>query len=116
MVSGPLPISTRDIVAQGSPGASDSGAGASFVPKGTRGKTAGESLDLQALTEEVYQKISLIHDVDLQFSVDDGSGQVVVTVTDATTGKVIREIPPPEILTLAARLDEMIGLLFDQVG
>jgi flagellar protein FlaG len=116
MVSGPLPISTRDIIAQGSPGASDSGAGASSVPKGTKEEPAGESLDLQALAEEMYQKINLIHDVDLRFSVDDGSGQVVVTVTDATTGKLIREIPPPEILNLAARLDEMIGLLFDQVG
>jgi flagellar protein FlaG len=116
MVSGPLPISSRNIVAQGSPGASGSRAGASFVPKGTKDEPAGESLDLQALTEEVYQKMNLIHDVDLRYSVDDGSGQVVVTVTDATTGKVIREIPPAEILNLAARLDEMIGLLFDQVG
>jgi len=54
--------------------------------------------------------------VELQFSVNEASGRTVVTVTDAQTGEVIREIPPSEQLNLAARLEEMIGLLFDQMG
>ena len=58
----------------------------------------------------------MIRDVDLQFSVHEGSGDdVMVTVTDAASGEVIREIPPSEVLNIAARLDEMIGVLFDQV-
>lgn len=114
MVSGPFPISTRDIVASGPIIASETGA--SLVPKGAKGEPAAENVDLRALTEAVHEKISMIHNVDLQFSVHEGSGQMVVTVMDSLTGEVIREIPPSEILNLAARLDEMIGLLFDQVG
>ncbi len=37
----------------------------------------------------------------LQFSVDDGSGQVVVKVVDETTGEVIRQIPNEEFLRIA---------------
>jgi uncharacterized FlaG/YvyC family protein len=40
----------------------------------------------------------------------------MVTVKDETTGDVIRQIPPAEILDLATRLEEMIGLIFDQKG
>jgi len=48
--------------------------------------------------------------------VHQASGVVMVTVTDESTGEVIREIPPSEVLDLAARLEEMVGLLFDQKG
>ncbi|UCH01215.1 MAG: flagellar protein FlaG, partial [Deltaproteobacteria bacterium] len=37
-------------------------------------------------------------------------------VMEGSTGEVIREIPPVEILNLAAKLDEMVGLIFDQRG
>ena len=37
----------------------------------------------------------------LQFSVDEGSGQVVVKVVDETTGEVIRQIPNEEFLRIA---------------
>jgi len=40
----------------------------------------------------------------------------MVTVREESTGEVIREIPPSEMLDLAARIDEMVGLLFHQTG
>jgi flagellar protein FlaG len=49
---------------------------------------------------------------DLNFTVDDGSGQVVVKVTDATSGDVIRQIPSEEALQLAERLSDARSLLF----
>ncbi|MBE9523215.1 MAG: flagellar protein FlaG, partial [Proteobacteria bacterium] len=42
--------------------------------------------------------------------------EIMVTVREQSTGEVIREIPPSEILDLAARLGEMVGLLFDRRG
>jgi hypothetical protein len=33
---------------------------------------------------------------------------------NAQTGKVIREIPPPELLALAKSMKEMEGVLFDE--
>ncbi len=71
---------------------------------------------LAELASDVQKNLNMIHDVDLQFTVHEASGKMMVKVMDGSTGEVIREIPPSEVLNLAARLDEMIGLIFDQKG
>ena len=48
----------------------------------------------------------------IQFQLDDGSGRMVVKVTEASTGDVIRQMPSEEALRLAENLAEMSGLLF----
>lgn len=48
----------------------------------------------------------------INFAVDDGSGHVVVKVTDAGSGDVIRQIPSEEALKLAENLSEVRSLLF----
>ncbi|AEB57871.1 flagellar protein FlaG protein [Ectopseudomonas mendocina NK-01] len=48
----------------------------------------------------------------INFAVDDGSGRVVVKVTDAGSGDVIRQIPSEEALKLAENLSEVRSLLF----
>ncbi|MCF7203438.1 flagellar protein FlaG [Pseudomonas oligotrophica] len=50
---------------------------------------------------------------DLNFSVDDSTGELVVRVVDGDSGKVVRQIPSEDILRLAERLDEMRSLLFE---
>jgi len=65
---------------------------------------------------DIQKNLSMIHNVDLQFSVHEDSGEIMVTVREESTGEVIREIPPSEMLELAARIDEMVGLLFHQTG
>jgi flagellar protein FlaG len=57
-----------------------------------------------------------LNDVDLHFSVNQSSGTIMVTVTEESSGKVIREIPSSESLQLAAKMDEMIGMIFDKKG
>ena len=75
--------------------------------------------DLSQMTQvvgDIQKDLSMVHNVDLQFTVHEASGDVMVTVREQSTGDVIREIPPSEILDLAARLGEMVGLLFDRRG
>jgi flagellar protein FlaG len=57
----------------------------------------------------------------LNFSVDEGSNRQVVKVTDAESGKVIRQIPSEEVLKLSERLQDLqtevgttVGLLFNK--
>jgi flagellar protein FlaG len=57
----------------------------------------------------------------LNFSVDEGSNKQVVKVTDAESGKVIRQIPSEEMLKLSERLQDLqtevgttVGLLFNE--
>jgi len=94
-------------------------AGSDAIPRERdreKGQGKPDLQEIEAVTSSLKQSFELIHQVDLQFSVHEASGRTVVTVKDGLTGEVIREIPPSELLNLAARLDEMIGLLFDQMG
>jgi flagellar protein FlaG len=49
---------------------------------------------------------------DINFRVDDGSGQLVVKVTDQQSGNLIRQIPSEEALQIAENLDAVRSKLF----
>ncbi len=49
---------------------------------------------------------------DINFSLDESSGRVVIKVTDGRSGDVIRQIPSEEALKLAESLSEARSLLF----
>ncbi|MFH0809191.1 MAG: flagellar protein FlaG [Pseudomonadota bacterium] len=62
---------------------------------------------LQALVAPMGYKVG--------FSVDDRSGRVVCQLRDQKTDEVVRQIPPEEVLDLAAKMDKMTGLILDRV-
>ena len=72
-----------------------------------------DSRQIKALVQDAQNKLN---NVDLHFSVHQSSGTIMVTVTEKASGKIIREIPSSETLYLAAKLDEMVGMIFDQKG
>ena len=69
--------------------------------------------------EEVESAVSTIQEFvqsvrrNINFSLDDGSERVVVKVTDADSGDVIRQIPSEEALQMAENLEEVRSLLFN---
>lgn len=77
-------------------------------------KTATDMKQEAKSISKARKNLETVHKIDLHFSIHSASGNVMVIVTDGNTGKVIREIPPSEILDLSARLEEMIGLVYDQ--
>ena len=66
------------------------------------------------LMDAVSQEMQAIHHVQLDFSVHKKTGETVVKVVDKDTGKLIRQIPPQELLDLADKLKDMMGILFDK--
>ncbi|MFH1489775.1 MAG: flagellar protein FlaG, partial [Pseudomonadota bacterium] len=72
--------------------------------------------DLRELVADVQKNLKLISDVDLKFSVDEASGRVKIVVREESSGKLIRQIPTEEVLDLAARFNEMAGLIMDTKG
>ena len=56
---------------------------------------------------EVNRAVSKVNDFvkqigrNLEFSVDESSGRVIITVRESETGKIIRQIPPEELLIIA---------------
>lgn len=51
----------------------------------------------------------------VSFAVDDRTGRLICRVMDQNSGEVVRQIPADEMLALAAKLDEIVGLMFDRV-
>jgi uncharacterized FlaG/YvyC family protein len=66
------------------------------------------------IISSLQRNIKALHDVGLNFSIHNASGNIMITVVNEDTGEVIREIPSSEMLNLAAKLEEAIGLLFDK--
>lgn len=50
----------------------------------------------------------------LQFLIDKETGKTIISVVDAVTLEVIRQIPGEEILAIARAIDRMQGLLLKQ--
>ncbi len=92
-------------------GAPETEDGARAAAAGSSGKTAGREQieDAVASIQEFVQSVQR----SINFSLEDGSGRVVVKVTDAESGSVIRQIPSEEALRLAENLSEVRSLLFE---
>lgn len=92
-------------------------AGREMAQKGGTDVKAGKLPDSAQTTQivaDAKKNLDMIHDTDLQFSVHEASGKVMITVKNEESGEIVREIPPEEVLNLAAKLDAMIGRIFDQ--
>jgi flagellar protein FlaG len=66
----------------------------------------GHQAQLEALIAHMGYRVG--------FTKDERTGRVVCRVMDQE-GEVIRQIPPEEMLELAAKMDEVAGLIFDRV-
>lgn len=80
-------------------------------------KKTPQTPDMSELTElakDVEKNLNIIHNVALCFTVHKDSGRIMVTVTDESSGKVIREIPPSEFIEFADKFEKMVGMIFDQ--
>ncbi|PCI56633.1 MAG: flagellar biosynthesis protein FlaG [Gammaproteobacteria bacterium] len=49
----------------------------------------------------------------LEFSVDKDSGRDVIKVIDKNTGDLVKQFPSEEVLTLVAKLSDMVGGFID---
>ncbi|AEA33846.1 flagellar protein FlaG [Hippea maritima] len=73
----------------------------------------------QLSPDELKRVISKINDnvsklnKDVRFTYNDTLKSLVVKVVDSKTGKVIREIPPQEVINLQKKLSEVVGIIFD---
>lgn len=66
--------------------------------------------ELESSVSDILSRVQMVQR-NLNFSVDDSTGQVVVKVIDGESGKLVRQIPSEELLELAERFDEMRSLM-----
>lgn len=69
--------------------------------------------ELDEVVDETKKTIDLFNKK-LDFKVHEETDRIVVKVVDKDTGKIIKEIPPEEILELAARIERFLGVFIDE--
>ena len=73
-----------------------------------------EQASVKELEETVNQLNEIVQTIerDLKFSVDETSGDTVITVLDTNSQEVIRQIPAEHVLTVRENLESLKGVLF----
>ena len=71
-----------------------------------------KSEELEAAVKQMEQFFQSVHR-NLEFSIDEASGKVVVKVIASETGEVVRQLPSAEALKIADSLHNAHSLLFD---
>ncbi len=73
----------------------------------------------QSDSDNLQEKVAQLNDYmqnlnrQLQFKVDDRSGDTVITVIDAETEEVVRQIPSKEVLEIRGTIAEYRGMLIE---
>lgn len=65
--------------------------------------------------KQLQQLSDVVSKRKIEFSVNQELNQVVVTVVDPSTNKVVKEIPSADIQKLKVRIRKAIGVLFDEM-
>jgi flagellar protein FlaG len=80
---------------------------------------SSSSILTQGETENLQEKVAQLNDYmqslnrQLQFKVDDRSGDTVITVIDSETEEVVRQIPSKEVLEIRGAIAEYRGMLVE---
>lgn len=68
------------------------------------------SLDIERAVERL-EELARNNERGLRFAVDEGSGRTVITVINAATNEIVRQIPAEEVLAIARALRAQGGAL-----
>ena len=80
--------------------------------------SAEEMRELRSDLEETIRALNIKMEVRssrLNFSVDEVSDRVMVTVTNKNTGEVVRQVPAEAILKVAHNMEALKGVIFDEM-
>ncbi len=89
------------------------------VPMADAAQVVQNISDNNAQLQEDVRQLQKLSDVvsgrKVQFSVNKELNQVVVTVVDSKTDRVVKQIPSEDIQKLKVRIRKAIGVLFDEM-
>jgi flagellar protein FlaG len=88
------------------------------VTKEEAGNEEKKISSLKELTEALQEINEALEpkNIALNYSVDDSTDAIVVKVIEKQTDKVIRQIPPEEVLNIRGNIQKFLGVIYDQNG
>lgn len=75
-------------------------------------KPKGVEVDAADIAKKMNQ-VATVFGTSLAFSVDKATGKTVIRVMDKETDKLIRQIPPEEMLRMIGKMRDVMGMLLD---
>ena len=79
------------------------------------------SIDPVKLSEQIQEAVARLNEQmktmqrDLGFSYDERLNREIVTVRKQSTGEVVRQLPPEVVLRVAHSIEDLKGLLYDDI-
>ena len=83
------------------------------APVGGTGTGEGDRAQVRKAAED-FNRAFTYFDVQAHFSVHEATNTIIIDLVDSSTGEVIREIPPRELLDRYAQMIDLLGLLVDR--
>lgn len=85
-------------------------------PDVPRQKPAAPPVEIPKIESVTRQIDSYLRSINrsLQFRVDQASGEMVVSICDAETGEIIRQVPGEEALRIAQRIEDQLSAMLDE--
>ena len=83
-----------------------------------KSRSSQEIKDVQDRLEDTIRSLNIKMEVKsshLNFSVDEISDRVMVTVTNKDTGEIVRQVPADAILKVAHNMEALKGVIFDEM-
>ena len=80
--------------------------------------TAGDEIGVaktDALVKDLNSALEKV-DGDYSVSVDNETGMIVVRITDAETGDLVKQVPAQQVLDASISVEKIIGLLVNDQG
>ncbi|MFC1481111.1 flagellar protein FlaG [Candidatus Neomarinimicrobiota bacterium] len=72
------------------------------------------STEVSTVVEELNNFVHQVSSTKVTFDVDEETGEQIIRVLNKETGEVIRQVPAEELINLAARMDQLKGLIFSE--
>jgi flagellar protein FlaG len=115
-VNSPRPVASADAAAH----AAAPKGGPSAHPVETEDKTPAVKFELKEMRENIADALQKLNEQmrskgrDLNFSMDEASDRVVITVKHSQTGEIVRQIPNEVVLKVAHNLEQVKGMLLNE--
>ncbi len=77
---------------------------------------AGQNLSELEKTVESLTEYRGWGNFNIDFSLDDQTGSLVISIIDRDSGELLRQIPPDQILNLRMHLQELLSEVFEHMG
>jgi len=72
--------------------------------------------EIVADTVDFFNKFVKEVQVDLRYDVDEATNDIVIRIFEKGTDKLIRQIPPEAILNLKQRINDLLGIIYDETA